>query len=209
MGSPSRATRGPTEAADALDHLRHLVRRELRVSDDELRACLSALKLRRLEKGDRLFEGHEAPTAAGIVTRGCLCAFFTESDGTDRVLYFAPEGWCVSGIEALAVQREVSFVVQALEASDVWVVEDGAAASGSPAVREADHIRRVMAQASLVRVHARLVGGMRKRATHRYLEFLRLYPGLDSRIPQYQVAAYVGISPEFLSKLRKRLPRVQ
>ena len=48
---------------------------------------------------------------------------------------------------------------------------------------------------------------MRKTAAERYLNFQRLYPGLDLRIPQYHIAAYLGISPEFLSKLRKRLIR--
>ena len=44
-------------------------------------------------------------------------------------------------------------------------------------------------------------------AAQRYLDFRRLYPGLDARIPQYHVAGYLGVSPEFLSKLRKRLIR--
>jgi CRP-like cAMP-binding protein len=61
--------------------------------------------------------------------------------------------------------------------------------------------------ATLLRHQQRLLGSVRKTATQRYLDFLSLYPGLDLRIPQYHIASYLGISPEFFSKLRKRVTR--
>ena len=65
---------------------------------------------------------------------------------------------------------------------------------------------RFVAEQTLVMLQRRLIGSMRKSAAQRYLEFRKVYPGLDRRIPQYHIAAYLGISPEFLSKLRRRLP---
>jgi hypothetical protein len=68
-------------------------------------------------------------------------------------------------------------------------------------------VEPVTRNASIMSIQERLVGGLRKTAAQRYLDFRRLYPGLDARIPQYHVAGYLGVSPEFLSKLRKRLIR--
>ena len=84
---------------------------------------------------------------------------------------------------------------------------DGAARRSGALHPAGDRIWRALAESALLTFQQRLVGGLRKTAAQRYLDFRRLYPGLDLRIPHYHVAGYLGISPEFLSKLRKRLIR--
>lgn len=95
--------------------------------------------------------------------------------------------------------------VDALEPTDVLVIDrERLGAASEPAC---DRIWRMLAESALLTFQERLVGGLRKTAAQRYLDFRRLYPGLDSRIAQYHVAGYLGVSPEFLCKLRKRLIR--
>ncbi|MEI3800672.1 MULTISPECIES: hypothetical protein [unclassified Chitinophaga] len=64
---------------------------------------------------------------------------------------------------------------------------------------------RIMNQKSLVTFQRRVISSLSKTADKRYLEFMEKYPGLEQRLNQQQLAAYLGISHEFLSKIRKKL----
>ena len=185
--------------------LRKFLPTTLGVSDRDLSLFLSSLTFRHLSKGDHFLNAGETNPIKGLVTRGCLRVYFTEADGTERVLYFAPEGWCLTNIGNATGEWPAVLRVDALEPTDVLVIDrERLGTAYEPAC---DRIWRALAESALLTFQERLVGGLRKTAAQRYLDFRRLYPGLDSRIAQYHVAGYLGVSPEFLSKLRKRLIR--
>jgi CRP-like cAMP-binding protein len=195
------------EDMELLEYLHNLLPEGLAIAEKDRIRIQSALSLRRMGRGDYLLAPGDVCALEGIVTRGCLRVYFTESDGTERVLYFAPEGWGVADIESLAFERPAELAIEALEPTDVWVMDKVGRASLQSELHGGDRIWSALTQRALVALQKRLMGGMRKAATERYYEFRRTYPGLESRIPQYHIAAYLGISPEFLCKLRKRLQR--
>ena len=190
---------------DAREELRKFLPSSLGVSDPDLSLFLSSLTLRHLAKGDHFLNAGETSPIKGLVTSGCLRIYFTEDDGTERVLYFAPEGWCLTNVGSATGEWPAVLRVDALEPTDVLVIDR--TRLGAVPEPASDRIWRALAEATLLTFQERLVGGLRKTAAQRYLDFRRLYPGLDARIPQYHVAGYLGVSPEFLSKLRKRLIR--
>lgn len=191
----------------SVDHLRRVLHSRFEVSEDGLSLLASALIPRRLERGQPLAVPGHRLAVAGIVTQGCLRVYFTEPDGSDRVLYFAPEGWCVADIDVAAREGPTAVTIEALEPTDVWLFESGGRTVPAD-LSNYERVCRALAESALLTLQQRLVGSMRKTAEQRYREFQDLYPGLDSRISQYHVAAYLGVTPEFLSKLRKRLLHV-
>ena len=192
---------------DPVKYLRRLLRGNFGITESDLSHLRSLLTLRGLNKGEPLRVRGHGSAIAGIVTKGCLRVFFTESDGSDRVLYFAPEGWLVPGVDPLTDTASTGLTIDALEPTEVWILEERAH-TASATQPEGDRIWRALAESALLDFQKRLLGGMRKSAAQRYAEFRKLYPDLESRIAQYHVAAYLGISPEFLSKLRRRRVRV-
>ncbi len=113
----------------------------------------------------------------------------------------------MTDIESFVTGRPTALSIDALEPTEVLVLDKASRPSLESEFPARDRILRMLAETALVGFQKRLMGGMRKTAAERYLNFRRLYPGLELRIPQYHIAAYLGISPEFLSKLRKRLIR--
>jgi CRP-like cAMP-binding protein len=192
---------------EPIQYLRRLLPDAAGITDRTLTKFLSSLHVQRVPKGGSLTL-HGLPIM-GIVASGCLRVYFTESDGSDRVVYFAPEGWCVSGVTAPALVEDSPLLrVEALEATEIWMAE-GARAPAFPRSRRFDRIWMALAEDTLLTMQRRLMGGLRKDAAERYVEFRRLYPGLESRIAQYHVASYLGVSPEFFSKLRRQVLRIQ
>ncbi len=184
----------------------HLVR-DASLSDRDLERVASLVTVRSVEKGTTVVAPGQVCAFEGIVARGCLRVFFSEWDGSERVLYFAPEGWWVADIESFLSERPTALGIDAIEATDILTIDKPSLALLEDHIPGGERLVRVLAEETLVRLQRRLVGSMRKTAAQRYQEFLSLYPGLDARIPQYEIAAYLSISAEFLSKLRKRLLR--
>ena len=95
----------------------------LGVSDLDLSLFLSSLTLRHLSKGDHFLNAGETNPIKGLVTRGCLRVYFTEADGTERVLYFAPDGWCLTNIGNATGEWPAVLRVDPLEPTDVLVID--------------------------------------------------------------------------------------
>jgi CRP-like cAMP-binding protein len=171
------------------------------VDDPDMAAVISHCSLRHLTKGENLLAPGEHCRDAALVLQGCLHTSFTETDGMERVLAFGPEGWWVADIESLLLGHASTLRIAALEPTRVLLVDESLLRQPGSGLA---HAAGVIARQMLVTFQRRLIGSLRKSAADRYEAFRELYPDLDRRIPQYQIAAYLGISPEFLSKLRKR-----
>lgn len=170
-------------------------------------AVISRDRIRFVPKGATLLAPGDCSEGAALVLRGCLRLSFPEADGEERVLSFAPEGWWIADLESLLLDRPSALRIVALEPSDVLIVDKATLRGLRTRGPLWNRIVSSAVEQTLVALQRRLLGSMRKSAACRYQEFQRLYPGLDRRIPQYQIAAYLGISPEFLCKLRKRAAR--
>jgi CRP-like cAMP-binding protein len=197
------------QVIDVPEFLRKHVLDGTGLSEGDVNLAASFFTVRHLDKGSRLLAPGEPCTFGGLVIRGCLRVYFSESDGCERVLYFAPEHWWVTDIESLLLEQPTTLGIDAVESTDLLVIDKSSRALLRSRVPVCDRIFGALTENALLTLQRRLVGSMRRTAAQRYHEFRTLYPGLALRIPQYHIAAYLGISPEFLSKLRKRLLRTE
>src|SRR5262245_60163570 len=135
---------------EALEYLHHLLPEGITVAEQDLTRIQSALSLRRLSRGEYFLEPGDVCGLEGFVTKGCLRVYFTEADGTERVLYFAPEGWGVTDIESLAFQRPATLAIEALEPTEVWVMDKLGRSSLQSELLGGDRISNLLAERALV-----------------------------------------------------------
>ncbi len=169
-------------------------------------SAVAADRVRFVPKGGTVLAPGDVAEGAALVLRGCLRLSFVESDGGEGVLSFAPEGWWIADLESLLLERPSALRITALEPTHLLLV-DKETLLGMPRGPVWDRLVGGVVEQTLLALQRRLLGSLHRTAAGRYREFQRTYPGLDRRIPQYQIAAYLGISPEFLSKLRRRATR--
>jgi CRP-like cAMP-binding protein len=200
---PLEFSRG--RAADLIAILREQFG-SITVSEYDLERVASLVTVRQIERGQALLSPGEICRFKALVIRGCLRTYLTEPEGFDRVLTFAPEGWWVSDVESFLSDRPSTLRIAALEATDLIIFDKSNLAALQSQVPAAGLIVKSIVEQTLVMQQRRLIGSVRKSAAQRYLDFRQMYPDLERRVPQYHIASYLGISPEFLSKLRKRLP---
>lgn len=148
-----------------------------------------------------LQEGEICKTFTFVVS-GCLRLYKIDDKGNYHILSFASENWLVVDILSFREQTPAILTIDALEATEVLQITNE---NLQRLYREApifNYIIRELLEKHLAFLQYRLLDMMYANAQERYASFVRQYPHLLNRISHAQIAYYLGITPEFLSKIR-------
>ncbi|MEO6949425.1 MAG: Crp/Fnr family transcriptional regulator [Ginsengibacter sp.] len=173
------------------------------VAADEIKNLTSTLIEKKVSKGTFLLREGEIGKHAFFVEAGLLRVYTIGESGKEHVIQFAPKDWFFSDRSSLYFNEPSSYFVEAIEDSVVVFLPKDFFDSDSPDILRRlndrllnNHIRHLQRRINL------LLGA---NAEQRYIEFMKLYPDLMLRVPQWMIASYLGITPEGLSRVRKIL----
>jgi CRP-like cAMP-binding protein len=186
------------------DYIRRNIAKHVALSDAEFDRFTSVLHHRHLPKKASLLTAGDICRFEAYVVSGCLRVYHTDPHGSDHVLYFAPQDWWVADIASFISQSPALLGVDALEPTDVLLIDKPDKERLYIDVPKFERLFRIMTQRALAELQRRMIAAMHQTADVRYVEFKRRYPQLEDRVPQHQIAAYLGISPEFLSRIRHK-----
>ena len=164
---------------------------------------LSLLKNKKVRK--KLFLSQEGDISKGpfFVTEGILRSYTVDKNGFEHVLQFAPPGWWMADMYSLITQQPGSLSIDAVEDSDVLLLPKQELDKLYNEIPAFERFFRILAENALVTFQQRLIDNLSLTAKERYANFCKRYPLLIERLPQKQVASYIGVTPEFLSKMLK------
>ena len=183
------------------DLLLQHISRHITLTEEEKSYLLSRLHPRTIRKKQFLHQEGEVYSSAAFVTSGLLRIYSIDGNGFEHVIQFAPPGWWVGDMSSYQKQEPGILNIDALEDSEtIWMkrVDIERLYIDIP---KFEHLFRVLAQNSLAAYQARIVSILSQPALERYANFCQLYPSLIASLPQKQVASYIGVTPEFLSKM--------
>jgi CRP-like cAMP-binding protein len=138
------------------------------------------------------------------VIKGCIREYYIDNHGAELTLQFAIEDWWVSDITSFEDQMVSSMYIETLEDCELLMLSRQSKERLLAEVPKLERMFRLMIQRHLSTVQSRLFRTVTFSAMEKYLEFIKRYPTIPQRVPQHYIASYLGISPEFLSKLRTR-----
>lgn len=139
-----------------------------------------------------------------FVLSGCLRMYKIDNKGGTHILQFAAENWWIIDLGSFHSEKPSELNIDSLEDTFVLQISLDDLISLYLKAPKFDRIFRVLIENSFVSLQKRLLQNISSTAEERYLSFLETYPHLVNRIPQLQIASYLGITPEFLSRLRNR-----
>ncbi len=139
------------------------------------------------------------------IVKGALRSYFITPDGNEHTIALAIDDWWISDFYSYTSRTPATLFVEALEDSTIQQIgyEDTEMICKDYPVFE--RFFRLVAQKAFAYSQRRVLSNLGKTAEERYLEFDQMYPKITQRVPQYMLASYLGMTPEFLSKIRKKL----
>lgn len=158
-----------------------------------------------VEKGQFLLREGEICRQFFYVEKGLLRYYSIDKKGKEHIIQFAPEGWFVGDRESQFFNRPSQFFIQALEDSDVAMIDEVLICTISKADETFGLFSNQLLHNHIRQLQHRINMLLSATAEERYLDFIKIYPDILLRVPQTLVASYLGITPESLSRVRKDL----
>lgn len=177
----------------------------INLSEEDFQKFAKPFERKTFKKKEVVLKEGEYCFFEGFVLNGCFKIYYLNENGLEQTLYFAVEGWWITDIDSLINTVPSILNIEALEDSEVLMISKKDKEDLYETMPQIEKLFRIMNQKSSVALQRRILSLTGKTADKRYLEFLEKYPGLEQRITQQQVASYLGITHEFLSKIRKKL----
>lgn len=181
------------------------IERHVRLTPEEHALFRTFWVEKQLDKGDYLLRNGEVCRWDSYVISGSLKAFYINpKSGKEEILYFAIDGWWATDMESFSKQIPSIYTIQALEFTRILQISHfsfNRMLEGIPAL---ERFFRIILESYLGSLQRRIIYSHVLPANERYADFLEQYPRIAEKIPQYLIASYLGISAEFLSRMRKK-----
>lgn len=142
-----------------------------------------------------------------FVNSGLLRSFTINDNIVEHVLSFACEGWWIGDMYSLLSQKPGNLFIEVMEDSEVVLLSKENQEKLYTEIPKLERFFRILTENSLVANQERLMDSLSLTAEERFEKFCKKYPTLILKVPQKQIASYIGVTPEFFSKMKSKLLR--
>lgn len=189
----------------AFEQLKNHFLKTLPLNIEELQALEERARLKKLRRRQYLLQEGDQCQHYNFLVSGCLRMYLLDEKGVEHVLQFATEDWWITDIGSFHSEQPSRLNIDALEDSEVLRIKKEDLLFLYENFPKFDRHFRVLTENAFVKMQERVLQNISSTAEERYLSFLKNYPNLTNRIPQVQIASFIGVTPEFLSKIRRNL----
>lgn len=166
---------------------------------------ISLLKSEMIPRKKIILQTGDVCRYSTFVTNGCLRGYTYDKNGLEHVLNFAPKGWWIADMYSLISQKPGVLNIEALVDTEVLRLSKSNQEQLYRDIPKFERFFRIIIEKSLVASQERVLDNLSLTAEERYTKFCNKYPALIEHVPLKQVASYIGVTPEFFSKMRNNL----
>ena len=174
------------------------------LTSEESEAIVKSMQTKAFKKGAYLLKEGQISTCTYFVLEGCIREYIL-SDGEDKTTNFiSEEQWAIS-LNSLSSPSSANHNWVCIEDTTVVVGNEQQAQELFKHFPRFETISRTIMEAAFAEQKEALTSYYTDSPEQRYRKLLKTRPELVQRIPQYHLASYIGIKPESLSRIRKRI----
>ena len=177
----------------------------IHLNEAEKEFFVSMLKPINLKRKQMLLKTGEICRYSSFVVQGCLRGYSVDENGYEHVLNFAPRNWWIADMYSLITQKPGVLNIEALEDTEILTLSKIHQEELYVKVPVFERFFRIIIENSLVSYQQRLLDNLSLTAEERYNNFCKRYPTLITALPSKQIASYIGVTPEFFSKMKHQL----
>lgn len=175
-------------------------------SDEEI-LFLSKTETKKYKAKTVIISAGEVSKYSYFVNSGLIRSFNINDNIVEHVLGFACEGWWIGDIYSLISQKPGTLFIEVLEDTEVVLLSKENQELLYDKIPKLERFFRILTENSLVANQERLMDNLALSAEERFDKFCKKYPTLIQKLPQKHIASYIGVTPEFFSKMKSRILR--
>ena len=190
-----------------MDNIETYLSEILEIPKEAITTCSGFYVSKKVAKNEFLLKEGEICLDTFFVEKGLLRMFSLDKNGKEHVIQFAPENWLISDRSSLYFNEKSKFYIEAIEDTEVFILGND---FFTKMIENYPHIAErndLLLQKHIRNLQNRVNSLLADTAEERYMNFIKMYPDILLRVPQWMVASYLGITPESLSRVRKELAR--
>ena len=188
-----------------IDPLLRYMSKYIELTEQEISILKKHIRLRVFLKGQFIVQQGDVCKHENFVISGCTKTFFIDSEGNEHIVMFAIENWWTADLGSFISQEPADYNVQCLEKTKVMQFSYDSLQQLYHDIPKIERFFRLIIQNAFVAAQKRIVSNFSLSAKERYLLFRKHYADIEQRVPQYLIASYLGITKQFLSKIRAEL----
>jgi CRP-like cAMP-binding protein len=181
------------------------IKQHIELTDDEQELLMQHVSKRKYLKGQFVLQQGDVCNYETMVISGCLKTYYINEEGHEHILRFSLENWWAADLGSFINQQPANFNIQCLENTEVHQISFVNMQKLYAQIPKLERFFRIRIEKGFAESEARIIRSLSLTATEKYVKFRERYPQIEQRIPQYMIASYLGMTKEFLSKLRSQL----
>jgi CRP-like cAMP-binding protein len=177
------------------------------LSDQEIATLESSFVERKIKRRQFILQEGDVCKLNSFVVEGCFRMYLVDENGKEHNLQFAVENWWIGDIGSFHSGEPSRLYIEALENSTILQIKKEDQLKLFVEHPKFNRIFRVFTENALVSCQQRILQNISSTAEERYLDFVKRYPFFFNRISNVQIASFLGVTPEFLSTIRKKISK--
>lgn len=190
--------------ANPYQNLLNNINRYVRLTEAEADRLTSVIEFVSVKKRDFIIQPGRICRYRSYIDRGAFRVYYADEEGKEHTVSIGVEDWFVTDFYSYITQTPAVNYAQALEDSVILRMKYEDIEPLCREIHALSEYFRLTTEKAFAYSRRRVIAGISQTAEERYQVYLKKYPNIAGRVPQYVLASYLGISPEFLSKIRAR-----
>ena len=190
-----------------MTNIHHYLSEILDIPLESVSQCQSHYTEKQVKKGEFLLQEGDVCHHTFFVEKGLLRMYSIDKNGKEHIIQFAPEKWLISDRGSMFFSEKSKYYIEAVEDSTIMLLEPEFFPELKLNFPGTIINNDLLLQKHIRNLQNRVNSLLAETAEERYMNFIKMYPDLMLRVPQWMVASYLGITPESLSRVRKELAK--
>lgn len=175
------------------------------LTQEEQDVFKSYLTHKNLRRKQYLLQEGDVCNSIAFVEKGALREYSVDDNGIEHIIQFDLEGWVISDLYSFLTGEPATYNIDALEDTEMVLITKSAHEELLQKVPKYETFTRLNITGAYLAMQKRLTSIIGSSLEQRYADFTALYPNIVQRVPQHMIASYIGLTPETLSRIRKRI----
>lgn len=172
---------------------------------EDLAVIKKQLTPKKLRKKQYLLQEGDVCKFVAFVEKGVLRSYTIAEKGTEHILQFALEGWLISDLYSFLTAEPANYTIDAIEDCELVLISKNAHEELLKTLPKYETWIRLQITGAYIALQRRLTSIISLSLEERYESFTSIYPHIVQRVPQHMIASYMGLTPETLSRVRRKI----